>query len=360
MKIIILAGGSGTRLWPMSRVRKPKQFSKILNNKTMIECTLDRFTKEFNSSDIYISTIPEFVKKIREILPAFPLANIIVEPEKRDSGPAMGYVAVILNQKWPDEPVAFIPSDHFISDNGLFIKSIKVADQIIKETEKMVDIAIPPNFPSIVLGYTRVGEQYREIDGIQVYQFKGHVEKPDYKKAKQYLEEGDYLWHANYYMWTPKLFLEAYKKYAPNLSKPLTKIQDLLKEGKKDAIAKEYKKMDKISIDYAVTEKMNPADVLIIKGAFGWSDIGAWDVLYDQSSKKFDQDRNLVRGNHLGVDTSGSLIYGSKEKLIATIGVDDLIIIDTDDALLICPHGRAQDVKKAVEELEKRKKSKYL
>lgn len=358
MKIVILAGGSGTRLWPKSNDENPKQFNKIIDNKTMIEFTYDRFKDCFSKQDIYISTVPRFVEKINSIFPSFNKANLIVEPEKRDSGPAMGFVASVLAQQFPDEPIAFIPSDHYVQDVKTYIKSIKIGGDLIRETGKMVDIAIPPNFPSTVLGYTRIGEQYKELDGIEIYHFKGHVEKPTYDKAKRYLSAGDYFWHASYYMWTPRLFLEAYKKYAPELFKPLSKIGELMAAGKKDKIADEYSCLPKISIDYAVTEKMKAEDVLIIKGNFGWSDIGAWDVLYDQLSREVDQHGNLVKANYVGVDTSGSLIMGDPEKLIATIGVDDMVIVDTKDALLVCPQSRSQDVKMIVEKLKKQKEEK--
>lgn len=360
MKIIILAGGVGTRLWPISRKKSPKQFGAIIDNKSMIECTFDRFKKDFKKEDIFISTIPDFQEKIQKIFPDLPAENIIIEPDKRDSGPAMGYVALNLFLKFPDEPIAFIPSDHYIADVPLFIKSLRVAEGLIRETNKMVDIAVRPNFPSTVLGYTHIGELYKSIDNIQIYRFKGHTEKPDYKTAKGYLENGNYLWHANFYMWTPRLFLEAYKEYALGFYQSFMKIKDFLEKGDARAIEKEYQKLEKTSFDYAVTEKMDPEKVLIIKGNFGWSDIGAWDVLYDQLSKEHDENKNLIRGDWVGIDTSGSLIYGNKDKLIATIGIDDLVIIDTKDALLVCPHGRAQDVKKLITKLKEDGRERFL
>ena len=358
MKIIILAGGTGTRFWPQSREKTPKQFSSIIDKKSMIELTYERFLPAFKKSDIYFSTNKKFVPIIKKIFPKIPKKNIIIEPEKRDTAPAMGFVAAYLSLKFPNEPIVFIPSDHFIADVNKFIKILKLADKLIRKTNKMMDIAIAPNFPSTVLGYTKIGKKYLEKNNITIYHFRGHVEKPEYNKAKKYLLSNDYLWHANFYMWTPRLFLQAYKKYSPQHYKHLKKIIENLK--KKKNIETEYCKMPKDSIDYAITEKMDPKDVLIIKGEFGWSDIGAWDVLYDQLSKQVDKNKNLVRAEWEGLDTSGCLIYGSKNKIIATIGLDDMVVIDTKDALLICPHGRAQDVKKIVESLKKKKKKKYL
>jgi mannose-1-phosphate guanylyltransferase len=360
MKIVILAGGTGTRFWPMSRNAKPKQFSTILDRRTMLECTFDRFIRDYDVSQIFVLTVPQFKDIVQKFLPKLPKENIIVEPEKRDTAPAMGYASCFLSLLDPHDPMVFVPSDHYIANVEKFIKSLKIAEKIVKEQGKLLDIAIPPNFPSRVLGYTHIGQKYQDINGISIFEFLGHVEKPNYNLAKKYVMEGNYLWHANFYMWTPELFLKAYRQYAPRLFGHLSKIKELLGKNDSKMINEEYSKMEKISFDYAVTEKMKPEEVLIIRGDFGWSDVGAWDVLHDQLSRNFDEYGNLVKGKWYGIDTSGSLIYGEKGKIIATIGVDDLIIVDTKDALLVCPHSRAQDVKKIVEKLKEKNEKKYL
>jgi mannose-1-phosphate guanylyltransferase len=282
-----------------------------------------------------------------------------VEPGRRDTGPAMGFAAAYLSIFDENEPMAFIPSDHYIGRADRFINSIREAEAIINETGKMLDISIYPTSPNTALGYTKIGQKKFEKNGVEFYEFLGHKEKPDFETAKRYIEEGDYLWHANYYMWTPKKFLEAYKKYAPEMYAKLEKIIELLIEEKMDEVKDIYLSMDKISIDYAVTEKMDPSEVLIIQGEFDWKDIGAWDTLYENMMTKTDEKRNLVRGERLNIDTCDCIIYGGDKKLIATIGIDDLVVIDTDDALLICPKGRSQEVKKAVQELKERG-GKYL
>lgn len=230
---------------------------------------------------------------------------------------------------------------------------------MIKETGKLLDISVHPTIPTTTLGYTKVGKRLFERNGVEFFEFKGHAEKPDYKTAQKYLEEGCYLWHANYYMWTPKLFLEAYKKYAPKMYEKLLEIEEAIKNEDEVVIEKSYREMEKISIDYAITEKMDPEELLIIKGSFDWKDIGAWDTLHENLMTKTDERRNLVKGERLNIETSGCIIYGTEGKLIATVGVDDLVIIDTKDSLLICPKSRAQDVKKVVEELREREE-RYL
>ena len=353
MKIIILAGGGGSRMWPMSRAGRPKQFCKLISEKTMLEETIDRFSS-YGKDKIFIATTESLLDGVTEILPNFPKENIIIEPARRDTAPAMAYAALRLNLIDPDEPMAFIPSDHYIGRIDKFLNSIKEAEKVIKETGKLLDISVHPTMPTTTLGYTKIGKRLFERDGVEFFEFKGHAEKPDYKTAQKYLEEGCYLWHANYYMWTPKLFLAAYKKYAPEMHKKLEGIEKAIKDDNQEEVKKLYCEMEKISIDYAITEKMDPEELLIIKGSFDWKDIGAWDTLHENLMTKTDERRNLVKGERLNIDTSGCIIYGQEGKLIATVGVDDLVVIDTKDSLLVCPKSRAQDVKKIVEELKER------
>lgn len=357
MKIVILAGGTGTRFWPLSRNDKPKQLCRLLSEKTMLEETLERF-KEYPAEKVYISTTKALAGKIKELFSDFPQKNYIIEPALRDTAPAMGYVASYLANIDPDEPMVFVPSDHHIGRIDKFLRSLREAEKVIRETGKLLDISVYPTSPTTTLGYTKIGKMIEERNGVEFYEFLGHKEKPDFKTAQKYLRDGSYLWHANYYMWTPKRFLEAYGKYAPQMYKTLMEIQPLFGVDE-EKITELYSSMEKISIDYAITEKMDPKDLMIIRGDFDWSDIGAWDTLWENMLTKTDEKRNMVMGDRINIDTSGSLIYGREGKIIATVGVDDLVIIDTDDALLVCPKSRAQDVKKLVEEMRQRG-GKYL
>lgn len=361
MNIVILAGGGGTRLWPMSRAKCPKQFNALVSELTLFEETFNRFKNHFPLKNIFVSATRETYELAQKILPEIPKQNYIIEPEKRDTGPAMAYAASYLSVKAdPDEPMAFIASDHYIKDTNLLIKCLMEAEKIIKKTGKMMDIAITPTFPNINLGYTRIGKLYKQIDKIKIYEFKGHKEKPDLVMAKKLLATGEYLWHASFFMWTPKLLLNAYKKYAPEIYKPIEKIAKALEKNDKQTIEMEFSKTEKISIDYAVAERMDPKDVLIIKGEFGWSDIGSWNMLYDQLTKSQDKDNNLVKANTINIDTSSTLVYGDEKKLIATIGLNDLVIVDTKDALLIAKKDQSHLVKKIVETLKEQGRKEYL
>ena len=360
MKAIILAGGVGTRLWPMSRGKRPKQFFDVVGKEPLIRDTYRRLLRWFPVESIYFSISPALEKLLHEEFPEIKKSHIFIEPEKRDTGPAMGFVAAMMETIDPDEPIVFVPSDHYIKDKETFLTCLQVGEKMIQETGKLLDISIEPLFPSTVLGYTKIGKKHAEIDGIEVYHFDGHTEKPPYEIAKRYLENGSYLWHANYYMWTPRKFMEAFEMYSPKMGKVLRKIQEVSAsgEGEEKKIAALYHKLPKTSIDYAVTEKMECKDVLIIKGDFGWSDIGAWDTLYSCLSE--DGYKNVVKGNCEVVDTTGTLVYGIPEKAVAVIGVENLIIVDTEDALLVCRRERAQQVKDIVEIYKKNQNKDFL
>lgn len=361
MNIVILAGGGGTRLWPMSRANKPKQFWPLVSELTLLEETYNRFKKDFHLKNIYIAATKNTVGLAKKLLPETPATNYIIEPEKRDTGPAMAFAAAYLSIKAnPNEPMAFIASDHFIKDPDQLVQCLKESEKIINETGKMIDIAITPTFPNINLGYTKIGKKYKEINGIKFYNFEGQKEKPDLATAKKFVRSKNYLWHANFFMWTPKLLLEAYKKYAPEIYNPIEKVISAMKKKDNNTIEKEFSKTEKLSIDYAVAERMDPEDVLIIKGEFGWSDIGSWNMLYDQLIDETDSQNNLVKANSVQCESNNCLVYGQPNKIIAIAGLNDIAIIDTEDALLVCKKDQSHLVKKIVGILKQERREKYL
>ena len=361
MNVVIMAGGEGTRLWPMSRTKKPKQFWPLVSELTLLEETYNRFKKDFHLKNIYIAATKNTVNLAKKLLPEIPAENYIVEPEKRDTGPAMAFAAAYLFVKADqNEPMAFIASDHYIKDPDQLVQCLKESEKLINETKKMIDIAITPTFPNVNLGYTKIGKKYKEINGIKFYHFEGQIEKPDLITAKKFLRSKNYLWHASFFMWTPKLLLESYKKYAPEIYNPIEKVISAMKKNDAKTIENEFSKTEKISIDYAVAERMDPKDVLIIKGEFGWSDIGSWNMLYDQLIDETDGQNNLIKANTVQSDSSNCLVYGPPNKVIAIAGLNDIAIIDTDDALLVCKKDQSHLVKKIVEILKQEGKEKYL
>ena len=356
MNFVILAGGVGERLWPLGTPQKPKQFHVLVGDEPLIVqavARLDGIAEPVPSeardlakaprNDIYFSTSEPYVHAIRALFPEITNDQFIIEPVRRDTGPAMAYVAARLMDSAPDEPVAFIPADHTIGDVERFRATLRVAEQLIRETGKMIDIGVPAEFPSTVLGYTHIGKKLEERDEVAVYEFLGHTEKPILKIAEQYCASGEYLWHANYYMWTPRKIMEALQRYAPEL-------YDGILRALKDPRA--YETLEKISFDYAITEHMDPKDVLILKGDFDWSDVGAWDVLYNKLASA--PGENVTRGPVTALDCEGSLIYSTGNRTIGAVGLKNMVVVDTPNGVLVCPKDRAQEVKRLVAELQKK------
>ncbi len=352
MRIVILAGGVGTRLWPLGRKNNPKQFFPIISKKPLVKETYDRFVQAYGAEHIYFSVTAELLKPLRKVFPRVPLEQFIVEPARRDTAAAMGYVSAVLSLHHPDEPMVFVPSDHFVADIKKYLRCFRIGETIVKKTGNLVDIGIAATFPSTVLGYTKIGQLYKKINGVAVYHFAGHTEKPALSVAAQYIESGHYLWHANYYMWTPRKFLEAFEVYAPAYAAVLKAMIPLIKKREARNVAALYERMEKNSFDYAITEKINKKNVYIIKGDFGWSDVGAWDMLHNQLSEYSDKKGNVVRGRVVPMDTDRCLLFTHDKKMIATIGLKDMVVVDTPDALLVCPKDRAQDVKKLFPHIE--------
>lgn len=351
MKAVVLAGGTGTRLWPLSRTNKPKQFQKLTSSKTMFEETIERINF-LKPEDIYIATNKNFVQLVKEQAPQIPSENIIEEPALRDTASCIGLAAAVIAKKHPEEVMAIIYADHLIQDNTEFVQKLRIAEQVANTQKTLNIIEVTAKFPNVNLGYVQVGDSVDEINGVPILSFKQFAEKPDFKKAEQFLKSGDYLWNTGYYVWRVDVILEAYKTHLPDTYERLMRIQGALNTPDAETVLNtEYPECQKISIDYAIMEKVSPESVRIIPADLGWSDIGTWLSLHEELTDA--PDKNLTRGQTLEIDTTGSIIYNDDpNKTIVTIGLENLAIINTPDALLILDKNKSQDVKKAVEKLK--------
>ncbi|MFO0780591.1 MAG: sugar phosphate nucleotidyltransferase [Candidatus Gracilibacteria bacterium] len=354
-----MAGGTGTRLWPLSRTNKPKQFQKLVSEKTMLQDTLARLDF-LKPEDIYVSTNAEYESVVREQTAGkIPSSHIILEPALRDTAPSIGLAATYLAKKHPKEVMAIIYADHLIQKKEEFIKKIKVAEKLAREENSLNIIEVKAKFPNVNLGYVKIGKMLRELNGVEVFAFEKFTEKPDLKTAIAFLNSYKYLWNTGLYVWRIETILNKFKKHLPGTYANLQKIQKSIgTKNEKTVIQQLYPLCDKISIDYGIMEKIDPKEVRIIPAELGWSDVGTWDSIFSELVQG--NDNNLIKAKHVGIDTQGSLIYGTKDKLIATIGVKDLVIVETNDAILICDKKRSHDVKKIVEKLQKAKLKKLL
>jgi len=359
MKAVILAGGTGSRLWPLSRKNKPKQFQKLIGNKTMLQETIKRLDF-LNPKDIYIATNKEYLNTVlKQTKGKIPKNHIIIEPSLQDTAPCIGLAAMHIAKTAPTEVMSIIYADHLIMDKKEFTEKLKVAETLAKKENTLNIIEVKAKFPNVNLGYVKIGAQINEINGSEIYEFKGFTEKPTLEVAKKFLESFKYLWNTGLYVWKVDTILQAYKKFLPQTYKNLEKIKKHIGTTKEqESLQTYYPKCKKISIDYGIMEKVNPNQVRIIPADLGWSDVGTWESILAELPKN--KTNNLVKAKHIGIDTTESLIYGDGQKIIATIGIKDMIIVDTPDALLICKKNRSQDVKKIVEKLKKSKNNNLI
>ncbi len=355
---VIMAGGSGTRLWPLSRKGLPKQALRLIGDRTMFQHAVDRLAPLFPPERIFVVTNAAMADLLRPQTPELPAANFILEPSARDSAPAAGLAAVTLLARDPDAAMVMLTADHYIVDTAQFRAALTAADEVAADGT-IVTLGIRPSFPATGFGYIRLGESQVIVNGFRVYRSAGFVEKPDLPTASRFLEEGRYTWNSGMFIWRADRLLAEFASQLPESHAALMRIGAAA--GTPDAskvLAAEWLNVRKISIDYGVME--HAANVSVIPVDIGWSDIGSWAALLDVLPG--DEHGNVVEGELAAVDTHGCLVRSEDRsgRLIATIGVQDLVIVDTPDVLLICPRERAQDVRDVVNRLAAEAKQRYL
>ncbi|OGJ38644.1 MAG: hypothetical protein A2383_00165 [Candidatus Pacebacteria bacterium RIFOXYB1_FULL_39_46] len=357
---VILAGGGGTRLWPKSRNKIPKQFLDLDGEDTMIQVTAKRFAKIVDWEKIIVVTSQKYQKLVKEQLPKVFPENIIAESEKKDTAMAMLIGALYAKSKNPDAILINDAADHVIKDEKEFLRLMILSAKIASDHQHLVAVGIIPTFPSTAFGYIKTGEEWKKIGRDTVFQVDSFVEKPNQATAKAFISSGKYFWNANHYVWSAKALQAAFKRYQPAMYEATKHLDSLSPSAFMKALPEVYKKVESISVDYAISEKAD--NLLIIPGDFGWDDIGEWKVVYDLSQK--DDHDNAIIGPEkdslsLLIDSAGNLVH-TNNRMVTLVGVNNMIIVDTGEILLICPMERSQEVKKLVERLKEDGRQEYL
>ena len=346
---VIMAGGGGTRFWPLSRENMPKQLLNICGRDALILQTIKRIHKFIDREDIFIVTNEKQNKPLKEVVSTICLEEkILLEPAARNTAACIGYAAFEILRKYGDGIMCVFPSDHYIKNENEFSKVLEKAIDVAKETDKLVTIGIKPTFPSTGYGYVNFDYDSSKDNNGQAYDVIEFIEKPNFERAKAYIDDGNYLWNSGIFVWKTSTILSNFERFLPRVYNKLEEVSKYFDTDIEiDKLKEIYPNIPNISIDYGIMERSD--EVVVVPGDFGWNDVGSWDAL--GSIYEPDENRNIIKGEQIGIDTEGSIIYSDK-RLITTIGIKDLIIVETSDAVLVCPKDRSQDVKKIVERLK--------
>ncbi|MBO5093582.1 MAG: mannose-1-phosphate guanylyltransferase [Lachnospiraceae bacterium] len=354
---IIMAGGSGTRFWPLSRKSLPKQFLNLTGKDSMVNETIDRLATVIEKDHVFVVTNAAHADlTFRMTNGRLKRDHILAEPAARNTAACIGYAAMEIVKKYGDGIMGIFASDHYIKDESGFREVLERAVRTAEEGDKLVTIGIKPYFPSTGYGYIKRKSSGLLTEGTGAAEVEEFVEKPDLETAKRYLESGDYLWNSGMFIWKASVILKQFEKLLPDIYDCLLTIGESMgTEREREAIDEIYPKIPKISIDYGIMERAE--NVFVLEGDFGWNDVGSLDAM--ETLHEPDENGNVVCGENISLDVKDCVSYG-ESKLIAMIGVENLIVVETNDTVLVCDKSRAQDVKKIVERLETEGKDKYL
>lgn len=362
--IVILCGGGGTRLWPRSRKKTPKQFINFFSDKTLYQEAIKRAKMVVPVERIFIITNKDYVDDIKKESPEILAKNIIAEPLKKNTALAMGVAAAYVYKKDPKAVIVNFASDHTVENLKMATKTVLISAKAAFDKDILVSVGIKPLFPHIGYGYIHAGKILQKIDGLPVFKAIEFKEKPDLTTAKKFLAIGNYYWNANWYTWSAKAILDAFSKLSPKLYQNINRIYKAIgSKQEKRVLKSQYQKAYEDQIDTAISEKAD--NLVVIPGRFGWNDVGSWNVVWDLSKK--DKNNNVIiqssrvkkKQEVLAYDSSNCLVHYD-DQLVTLVGVKDLLIVDTKDALLVCKKDRAQEVKKIVNELKEKKREEYL
>ncbi|MEO6229654.1 MAG: mannose-1-phosphate guanylyltransferase [Ferruginibacter sp.] len=354
--VAIMAGGIGSRFWPMSRTDFPKQFLDILNiGRTLIQSTYDRFALFIPKENIYVVTTEQYRDIVAQQLPELPAGNIVCEPSRKNTAPCIAYISYKVQQLNPDANMICAPADHIILEPENFkIKCMEALD-FTQNIKALVTLGIKPTHPNTGYGYI----QYEPLSVSEnIYKVKTFTEKPDKELAQTFISSGDFLWNAGIFVWQVKNIIAAFEKFLPEMQEVFDAEKgNFNTDGEKAAIERVYPQCVNISIDYGVMEKAD--NVYIIPSSFGWSDLGTWASAYDNLEKDY-LDNAVAGANVMIMDATKNIIHADNKKLVLIQGLDDFIVVDTKDVLLICRKDKEQTIKEYVAEVKRNKGDKFL
>lgn len=351
MKVVIFAGGVGTRLWPLSRKHTPKQFEKIIGERSTLQLAYDRVSPIFKPEDVFVSSGDRYRDILFSQLPEIPKENFILEPEMRDVGAAVGLVSAVFQKISPKEPFIILWSDHLVKNEALFRSILQAAGKVLtKEQEKIVFIGQRSRFASQNLGWIEFGEKIKSIDGVDLFEFKSLHYRPEVEKAELFHSSVKHAWNPGYFGTTPDFLMSLYEKHAPEMHEGLKSIQEAWGTDRFEHVLKEvFPTLEKVSFDNLILEKISSSDGFVIGADLGWSDIGAWEALKEALASE--EDENVTRGKVMLENSRDSLVFNYTDQMIVGIDLNDNLIINTEDVLLICPKESVPKIKKLVESL---------
>lgn len=354
MKItaVIMAGGRGERFWPKSRNSRPKQFLSLTSDgETMIQKTVNRLRPLVEPEDIFIVTNAAYKDLVKDQLPDVPECNILSEPCARNTAPCIAFAAAVINRKYDDAVMLVLPSDHLIGYEDIYINTLRKAVAVAEQGKNLVTVGITPTYPETGYGYINFGAETGDAYAVERF-----VEKPDRPTAKKYLASGKYLWNSGMFVWKVSSIMYNLEKLMPDIYEGAVRIGEAF--GSPDfseVLVKEFTAFRSESVDFGIMEKAE--DIFTIPGSFGWDDVGSW--LAVERINETDDDKNYIEGDVISVGSERTTICGGK-RLIAAIGVEDMIIVDTDDAVLVCSKNSTQDVKKVIAQLREQGRSELV
>ncbi len=353
---VIMAGGTGTRFWPESRAGRPKQLLTMVGGKTMLRETVDRLGDLVTPERLLIATTAELVPKIAAELPELPEQAMLAEPCKRNTAPCIALAALCICRTDPQGTMAVMPADHVIGPDAVFQESIRTAAALVdKQPERLVTFGVRPTYPAESFGYIERGAALPNSQS--TYRVEQFREKPDAETAAQYVASGDFYWNAGIFVWKARTILDALEKFQPQMYEHLERIGQTIGTPDFDEILqREFSVIQGISIDYAVMERAK--EVLVVEAPFDWDDLGSWQSLARLLGT--DEQGNTIAAKHLGVDTTGTIVRGSDDHLIVTLGLEDCIVVHTPDATLVANKHDEESIRRVVELLQEQGRTEYL